>query len=260
MASIWVLYAQLGRRSTRLPWSRVRINGGVEFGIVVHLHLAIELEAASAGMDLPPEIVQTCRKVGALFAKEGQACAVLFAMRFRGRSAIGLFLGVIELEREDREAIDHQTRRLGIERGRGVLRAGFFEQSAVYGFDEIVPALVKGVNISLHLRDAGVGGAWFACLVLLMPEIEVGAVMGKEEVVESFCAGCRGRSGIDMPVGGGAVVEASDVGGVEHEERRVRCRRRFESNCTAGCGRSLCESFCLNGIVSESQRRKRVAG
>src|SRR6185312_13216061 len=108
------------------------------------------------GMDLLPEIVETGGEVSALLPEQCHASAIFLAVGLSGRGPARFFLGVVELEREDGETVDHQAGRLGIERGGGVLSAGGFEQGAVNGFDEVVAALVEQIDIALDLGDAGV--------------------------------------------------------------------------------------------------------
>jgi hypothetical protein len=222
MASISVLYAELSGRSTRLPWTGVGVHGWVEVGVVVHLHLAIELEAAGSGLDLRPKVVEAGGEVGTLFVEESQAGAILVVMCLGGGGAMGLLFGVVKLERENGEAVDHEAGRFGVEGGRGILCAGGFEESAVDGFDEVIAALVEDVDVALDLSDASVGGAGFAGLVLFVPEVEVGTMMGEEEVVEGGgCGDGGGRIGMGVPIDGGVVLEIGDVGGVEHRDMTV---------------------------------------
>ena len=58
------------------------------------------------------------------------------------------------------------------------------EEQAVDGFDQVVALLVEGVDGVLEAGDGGVGGIGLADLVFLVPEVEIGAVMGEREVEE----------------------------------------------------------------------------
>ena len=152
-------------------------------------------------------------------------------MGFGGGGAAGLFGGVVELEREDGEAVEDEAGRFGVERRGGVLLAGGVEQGAVDGLDEIVAGLVEGVDGALDGGDAGVGGSGLAGLVLLVPEVEVGAVMGEDECRGRLRAGAArwaGPGGVLVPAEGGFVVEAGDLEGVQHVRSGVR---RDPSNC-----------------------------
>ncbi len=84
--------------------------------------------------------------------------------------------------------------------------------------DQVVAGLVEDVDRVLDLSDAGVGGAGFAGLVFLVPEVEVGAVIG-EGNLDQGCgwAGPRGRPWIGtMPAFGRFVVQARDFKSIEH--------------------------------------------
>jgi hypothetical protein len=121
MASIPVLYAELMRRSTLLLWSGMGIDGGVEVRVVVHLHLAVEFEAAVIGLDLVPKVVKTDCEVAMLLAQQGKAGAVLLMVGLTGRGSVDLFPRVVELEGEDGKTIHYQAGGFGVERRGGVL-------------------------------------------------------------------------------------------------------------------------------------------
>jgi hypothetical protein len=156
----------------------VGVDGGVEIWVVIHLQLAVELESATACEDLLPERVETSSEVVALLPEQEEACEVALAMGLGGVGAAGLFGSVVELEREDGEAVEDEAGGFGVERRGRVLHASGGEQHTGHGFDQVVACLVEGVDGVLEPADAGVGGLGFADLVFHVPEIEVGAVMG----------------------------------------------------------------------------------
>ena len=143
-----VLYAQPARRSTRLKTrpGLVGVEDGIEVGIVVHLHLAVELETAGSGEDFGQRMSRQRARIGALLLEQGEAGEVFAAMLGRGGGAVGLLGGVVDLERQDREAVDHEAGGFGVQGSGFVLRTGGGEQEVVDGFDEIVAALVEGVD------------------------------------------------------------------------------------------------------------------
>ena len=145
------------------------IEDGVEVGIVVHLELAVEAEAAGSGEDLGPETVEALGEVETLLVKNGEALAVALVMSFGGVLAVGFLGGVVDLEREDGQAVDDQPGRFGVERGVGVLVAGEHEEPLVDAFDEVVPALVDAIDRVLDLGDAVVGDVRAARFVFLVP-------------------------------------------------------------------------------------------
>lgn len=92
-----------------------------------------------------------------------------------------LFGGVETLEGEDGEAVEDEAGGLGMERRVGPLFAGGGEEEPVHGFNQVVAALIEGIDSVFDRSDLGVGGAGFAGLVFFVPQIEVGAVMGECE-------------------------------------------------------------------------------
>jgi len=145
------------------------VDDGVEVGVVVHFELAVELETAVATAYLLPENVEAGGEVVALLAEQGEAVQISPAMGLGGGGALGLVGGVVELEREDREAVEDKSRGFGLQRGGGILLPGGRQQQAVDGFDQVVALLVEGVDGAFEAGYGGVGGAGLAHLVLLVP-------------------------------------------------------------------------------------------
>ena len=105
----------------------VAIDCGVERGVVIHLQLAVELEAAGAGEGGLPEGVEAGGKIGALGFENGEAFAI--AVGVAGGSGLGsggaveFFAGVKDFEGKDGEAVDDEAGRFGVERGIGIGQA-----------------------------------------------------------------------------------------------------------------------------------------
>jgi hypothetical protein len=184
-------FIRLGNKKVNPAWraagSCVRFVGvyyGVEVGVVIHLELAVELETAAAAAYLLPELVEAGGEVHALLAEQGVAGQTALAMALGGGGAAALLCGVVELEREDREAVEDEAGGFGVERRIGTLLPGGSKKQPVDGFNQIVALLVEDVDGALKTGDGGVAGAGLADLVLLMPEVEVGAVMDEHEVDE----------------------------------------------------------------------------
>ena len=157
------------------------VDGGVEVWVVIHLELSVELKAAMACEDLLPELVEAGGEVVALLAQQVETGEVALAMGLGGGGAMGLLGGVVDLEREDGEAVEDEAGRFGVERRGGVLHFSGCEEQAVDGFDQVVALLIKRVDGALEAGDAGVRGSGLAYLVFFVPEVEVGAVMGEGE-------------------------------------------------------------------------------
>ena len=130
------------------------VDGGVEVWVVIHLELAVELEAAMACEDLLPELVEAGGEVVALLAQQVETGEVALAMGLGGGGAMGLLGGVVDLEREDGEAVEDEAGGFGVERRGGILRAGGCEEQAVDGFDQVVARLIKRVDGALEAGDA----------------------------------------------------------------------------------------------------------
>ena len=157
------------------------------------LSLAVELEAAAAGEDVGPEGVEAGGEVGALFVQHGEAGLV--ALLVFGGGAVELLFGVEDLEREDGEAVDDQAGRLGVERRGGVVRGRVSRRAMVDLLGEVVAALVEAVDGVLDVGDGVVGGDGVAGGVFAVPEVEVGAVLVEDELVEGVGGAGAGAEG-----------------------------------------------------------------
>jgi hypothetical protein len=227
------LYPDSRRRSTRAPG----IDRRIELWVVIHLELAVEFEAAFAGMDLCPEDVEATGKIVTLFGKKCEPVTVFLAVRLGCRGALRFFGGVVDLELKDGEPVEDEAGRLRVKRSGGGLLAGGGEQHAVERFDEVVAALIETVDAVLHVRDVGLGCERVASFIFFVPEIEVGVMVSLDELEEELrsCGGRRisdrnwpdgtrrgrllWRGRVLMPAKGGLVVQADDLFGVEHMVR-----------------------------------------
>lgn len=193
------------------------VDGGVQGGVVVHLELTVDFEAAAAFEYVGPEAVEAEDEVFALLFEEEQAVAVAVLMAGGGIGAPDLLLGVVELEGEDGEAVDHEARALGVQFGQGGGQAGGFErleQQGVAALGEVVAVLVIAVDGALDLGQIMVGGVRGTGAVFGVPEVEVGTML-REHQIEEIGAEDVMRVGIVVPESGGAVVEAGDLARVE---------------------------------------------
>src|SRR6185312_293302 len=84
------------------------IDRRVQRRIVVHLQLPVNLETPRSGEDLFPEPVEAGDEVVTLFRQQPEAFAIALFMSCRSTRTADLLAGVVELQREDREAVDHQ--------------------------------------------------------------------------------------------------------------------------------------------------------
>jgi len=121
-----------------------------------------------------------------------------------------------DLEREDGEAVDHEARSLGVLRsGVGWRGREAVQQGLVDLLGEVVAELVEAVNGTLGVGEARVGGERIAGLVFAVPEVEVGAVLVEDELLQRV-PGLGRRCGGVMAVRRGEVVEVRDAGCVQH--------------------------------------------
>ena len=98
-------------RTHRMP----PIQHRVERRVVIHLHLFIYLHVFAPGVDVGQQLVDGGREVFLLLQERGQ---FLFAARFVGGRRVGavhLLFHVVNLEAEDREAVDGPGRAFGID-------------------------------------------------------------------------------------------------------------------------------------------------
>jgi hypothetical protein len=189
------------------------VENGVKGGVVIHLELAIKLEAAVAGEDVRPEGVEAGSEVCTLFVQHREARLVAVLV-IEGR-AVKLLVGVEDLEGEDGEAVDDEARRLGVE-GRGRVVGCELEEVDVDLLGEVVAELVEAIDVVLDADDGGVGGVGVASFVFAMPKIVVGAVLVEDKFGE-WRGGDRGRGRGVVAVGSELVLKRDDVGGDKHE-------------------------------------------
>ena len=90
------------------------IEDGVELGVVIHLHLTVEFEAAFAGQDLLPKEVETVGEIAALLFENREAVLVAVTVGVGSGLPQGLFAGVVDLQGENREPVDDKAGRLGV--------------------------------------------------------------------------------------------------------------------------------------------------
>ena len=205
----------------------VGVDCGVEVRVVIHFELAIELEAAGPTANLTPKLVEACGEIVTLLFEQCETVEIAIAMGVgRGRTA-AFFSGVVDLERKDGETVEDESRGFGVKRCCGLLLAGGGEQQAIEGFYQVIALLIKAVYGMLETGDGNVGCIGFADLVLLVPEVEVGAVMSERELDQFGGRGkCRrnqdwlGRLWLFlMPALGGIVLHTRNFEDIQHGRR-----------------------------------------
>ncbi len=105
-----VLYADRARRSTTTP----TIYGRIQVRVVIHLHLAIEFEASLCGKHVVHQPFQAAAEVVPLLFQQHQTLRVPAAVLLGGGEAVGLLAGVVDLQGENGEPVDHQARSLRV--------------------------------------------------------------------------------------------------------------------------------------------------
>jgi len=177
--------------------------------------LTIEFEASPPILDVQTEFVEASGEVAPLGIEDGKALAIALVMRGLCAWAAGFLLGVEALESKDGEAVDHHAGRLGMQRRGLILRRDAGEEQQVDLFGQVIAALVEPVDGVFVLGDVVVGGQRVAGGVLVVPEVEVGAVLVEDEDVPAI-VGRVAKERRVVPAGVGLVVQAEDVCGVEH--------------------------------------------
>ncbi len=163
-------------------------------------------------LDLLPEVDEAPEEIAVLLLEQGEAIAIAGAVGFGGGGPGDLLGRVKALEGKDGQAVEHGTGCLGVQRGGSGLQTGGTEQVLVDLLDEIVAALVEGINGMFNTGDLGVGGGGVAGAVFLVPEIEVRVVVSLDKCGETIfrrrlrCGGGVPEPG-PMQLGGGEVLE-----------------------------------------------------
>ena len=163
-------------RSILLP----AIDYRVQCGIVVHLHLPIELDAAFSSEHLLPQPVEAANQVGLLIGQNVKALAIAIGVARRSILANHLLLCVKQLERQDGETVDDEAGSFRVQFGtRGRQRPGVepLHQQPVARLSEIVAALVDAIDGVLHVGDVVITGAGSPGLVLFVPQLKVSEVL-----------------------------------------------------------------------------------
>ena len=90
------------------------IEDRVQIRVVIHLHLAIEFEAPFALKDLVPKLFETTGEVGPLLFEQEEPLRVPQTVSVGSCRPPGLFPCVIDLEREDGEAVEDEVGGFGV--------------------------------------------------------------------------------------------------------------------------------------------------
>jgi len=161
----------------------IAVEYRVQRWVVVHLELAVELETASVMEYVLPQLRETCSEVVALLVQHRQTIAVALPV-LRG-GAVQLLRGMEDPECEDGKAVDNQAGGFGVQRGRLQLWSReTIQQGPIDLLHEVVAELVQAVYRALGGGQRSVRGGGIAGLVLAVPEVEVGAVLVEDELIE----------------------------------------------------------------------------
>ena len=134
----------------------VTVEYRVQVRIVVHLHLLIHLHVFASGSNVVQQLVDGSRQVGALGEEHAELLRALVVMLLGDVGAINFYLHVVDLQIEDRQAVDGPSWRFGIDGGVGqhlnVLEG--VEEVAVDHLNEIGAILVRLVNPALEHKGS----------------------------------------------------------------------------------------------------------
>jgi len=180
--------------------------------------LTIEFEASPPILDVQPEFVEASGEVAPLGIEDGKALAIALVVRGSGAGAPGFLLGVEAPEREDGEAVDHHAGCFGVQWRGLILRRNAGEEQQVDVLGQVIAALVEPVDGVFVFGDVVVGGERIPGGVLVVPEVEVGAVLVEDQSFKAIVWYFPGERRV-VPAVVGLVVQADDVCGVEHRGR-----------------------------------------
>ena len=128
-----------------------------------------------------PKHFEAGGKVGALLLEDAQSLTVPLAMTIGSVCARGLFAGVINLERQDREAVDDEAGGLGVQWSRWIGQTLLFEpgqQRAIQVLGKVIALLIGGIYATLDSGQFGVGCARGSRFIFNVPQMKVGKVLG----------------------------------------------------------------------------------
>ncbi len=157
-----------------LGWFRFVVKCWVELGIVVHLELEVDAEAAGSGGASFEERLNAGFEIEYLFFDDVELEGTLFFVLGAGVGAVDLFLHVELFEGENGEAVDGHAWSLGTHLSivRKVV-ADLSKDQFVHLFDEVVALLVIVVDGPLSLVDEFEAHVLAASVVFVVPESEV---------------------------------------------------------------------------------------
>jgi len=126
-------------------------------------------------------------------------------MRLVGGRPHGLLPRMVNLQPQDRQTVDDEAGRFGVQGG-GVILIEPLQQPHVHLLDQVVPALVEPVDGPLDPGNLRVGRGGIACLVLLVPEVEVRPVLGKRNRHQAICARLNLQIALGLMQGQGHLI------------------------------------------------------
>src|SRR5436305_12938162 len=106
---LWQLYGVCATAACCCSSPLLPIDLRVQRGIVVHLQLPIELKTTPAGIQIVPEAQQILCQIAPLLLENLQPFEVAAAMFLIRVFSLRLFARVVELERQNRQTINHHS-------------------------------------------------------------------------------------------------------------------------------------------------------
>lgn len=82
------------------------VEHGIGAGVVVHLHLLIDLHVLASSLEILKQLVDGCREVGALLEQNIELLLATGLVFSRSVGAIHLLLHVVNLQSQDAETVD----------------------------------------------------------------------------------------------------------------------------------------------------------
>jgi hypothetical protein len=224
--------------SLALPPVKIR----VQLCVVVHLELAVDAPERAAVGGAREQRAEAPREILALQLELRELLAACSAMVFRSIGARCFRAHAEDLERDDRQPVDHRARRFRVVPcvgGRRHVRQPV-EQRFVDFLDRVVAPLVVAVDRPLVRGDRRVGNVAPSGLILLVPQESVAAMVRLDPAPD-------GRGSVD---GGRAPRIAFEIRIVKGADGRRRDIAEIECAHRVFIGRSWIGSPVLTGSAT----------
>lgn len=132
------------------------VEYGIGIGVVVHLHLLVDLHILASSLDIVEQRVDSSCQVALLLEEDIELGLALGAVLIAGVLTLGLLAHMVDLEREDAKAVDGPGGTLGIDGriGQRLDVAVEREEVAVDALYEVGAVLIALVDAALERHSS----------------------------------------------------------------------------------------------------------